>query len=127
MAEIVIRVPMAPPSTLSINSRAHHMEKYRDTKMMREAARLATLQAVTGGQPVPVSIAVWKIGFTIAWGKGRKSVDDDNAFSMCKAMRDGVADALGVDDRFFRQAGIVQRRDPEGIGNTVIRIAPEES
>jgi crossover junction endodeoxyribonuclease RusA len=75
-----------PAKVLWPNGRpAHWAEKARAVKSARKAAWAAALAA--GVKSLPAS--------------GRYAIDADNAVSSLKASLDGIADALGVDDRTF--------------------------
>jgi len=74
--------------------------KARRVKLHRTRARLRTLEAIghlyhAQGRAVPSFTGYTLAHFfpTAAWR------DDDNADAACKAYRDGIADALGIDDR----------------------------
>lgn len=54
--------------------------------------------------------------------KGEKSKDIDNLIASCKATLDGIALALGVDDRYWQVHTVAQVRDPEGIGYVAITL-----
>ncbi len=115
-------IPGTPPREVSPNARVHWRVKARHTKAYRETAYLATV-AVTrapfaGDGPIVVNV-------TYAWEKGRQRMDDDNAWSLFKAGRDGIADALGVNDKAFRCGEVEQVRDPEGRGFTVVELWQE--
>lgn len=71
--------------------------KYRIGKAHREWARLATLaaKAPKADPEGRVSIAI------TVHPKTRNAVDADNASASFKNYADGIADALGVDDRTF--------------------------
>jgi len=54
-----------------------------------------------------------------------RALDGDNLAGALKAVRDGVADALGIDDRNPRVTWLVdQRRGPAGVVIEVFRGAP---
>ncbi len=53
--------------------------------------------------------------------KTRRLPDDDNCLAMCKAYRDGIADALGVDDKRFVSHPFVSDKPVTG-GAVEIRI-----
>ena len=121
---LTIRVPAQPPAEISANSRAHHMEKYRINRDLRLMAKIAAMDAINATPHEFPDAPRYHVAVTIAWGKRRKRQDDDNAHIACKSMLDGIADALGVNDRRF-DVDVAQRRDPEGIGHVVVRIAPQ--
>ena len=66
------------------------------TKVHRQRAKLVTLEAMgmLKGKPVP-SFTGYTLEFRHAMRRRR---DDDNLAASCKAYRDGIADALGIDD-----------------------------
>lgn len=91
-----------PDRKLSPNGRSHWAGKSRLTKNARKLAKLLTLDALgrhyhAQGLPVPAFV-----GYTLAhYFPTAAYRDDDNADAACKAYRDGIADALGIDDRHF--------------------------
>lgn len=85
-----------PPAVLSPNSRAHWSRRHRASKAYRQTcallARAARLQ-------VPESARLeLRIEFV---PPDRRLRDDDNLVAAFKAGRDGLADALGIDDTRF--------------------------
>lgn len=89
-----------PDRKLSPNGRCHWSGKSRLTKNARKLAKLATLQAIAHtyhvwDRPVP-AFAGYSLAHYFPTAARR---DDDNADAACKAYRDGIADALGMDDR----------------------------
>lgn len=89
-----------PSRDLSPNGRLHWAGKSRLTKNARRLAKLLTLEALghachAPGLPVP-AFAGYSLAHYFPTAARR---DDDNADAACKAYRDGIADALGIDDR----------------------------
>lgn len=88
-----------PDRALSPNARGHWAKKARAVRIAREAAWALTLEALKGRVPnlgdEPVGLN-WKFH-----PKTANRVDDDNCLASCKAYRDGIADALGVNDANF--------------------------
>jgi Holliday junction resolvase RusA-like endonuclease len=84
-----------PPKELSPNARKHWAAKAKAAKKYRHEAFVITRQA---GIVInwPGDIHLW-IKF---YPPDRRRRDDDNI--TIKNARDGIADALGVDDRRFR-------------------------
>ena len=84
-------------SRLSPNARTHWAVKAKASKACRQIAFWQTKEAKAkvdwGGV-----IHVW-IDF---YPPDRRSRDDDNLISAFKPYRDGIADALGLDDKRFR-------------------------
>lgn len=96
--EVRIVLPW-PDKDLSPNGRANPFAKARKTKAAREAAYYVTRQAL-GRQR-----SAWTGVVFLHWDfrpKTRNKVDDDNAEGSCKAYRDGIAQALGIDDSNFK-------------------------
>ena len=85
-----------PSASLSPNARVHWATRSRAAKKHREWARLATqamgIKALTNRLDVVIT----------AYPPSRRRMDDDNLIGRCKAYRDGIADALGVDDSRFQ-------------------------
>jgi hypothetical protein len=85
---------------LSPNARCHWTAKARHTKTHRNQAKLVALSAL-GGQSAP-AFSGYTLTFFFPDARRR---DDDNAAAACKAYRDGIADALRVDDHTLALAG----------------------
>lgn len=84
-----------PPSALSSNARGHWAKKARATAKYRDDARLCTLATkprVPDGD---------EIALTIRFVPPHNRFDRVNYPAMIKAGLDGIADALGVNDRRF--------------------------
>jgi hypothetical protein len=79
-----ITIPLRLDSML--NLRLHHMSKHRKVKAQREAAIV-----VPRGTPVPCTVQLTRIA--------PHKLDGDNLQGAFKALRDGIAARLGVDDR----------------------------
>lgn len=101
MTPVVIDLPF-PAKPLWPNGRAHWAEKARAVKSHREWARIAALAsgANWSGFKDGVSLAV------TVHPKTRHPIDRDNCVASLKSYIDGLADALGVDDRTFNTPSI---------------------
>jgi crossover junction endodeoxyribonuclease RusA len=84
-----------PPKELSPNARTHWAKKSKAAKAYRAACYLLTKQA---GVIAPEGQLLFDIEFC---PPDRRLRDDDNCLAAMKSGRDGIADALGVDDRRF--------------------------
>lgn len=102
MSAIELTLPW-PPRALSPNARTHWRAKAPIAKAYKEACWALTLEA---GLVVPDSpkIALWLDFFP----PDRRARDDDNMVASFKHGRDGVALALGIDDKRFRCFPYVQ-------------------
>lgn len=90
-----------PPKVLSPNARAHWATKSKAAKAYRSACFLLCVQA---GLVVPADRALLSLEFI---PPDRRRRDDDNCVAAFKSGRDGVAQALGIDDsRFVTQLQI---------------------
>lgn len=93
-----------PDKRLSPNARLHWAAKSPVKALAREDARkvtfgamqkhLATQAHFEGDDPLPMTVKFYP--------PDRRHRDDDNMIGAFKAARDGIADALGVNDRRFR-------------------------
>jgi crossover junction endodeoxyribonuclease RusA len=117
---VTVTIPMTIPPGLSPNARTHWAQRSRLVREARTAAYYAARkERVELGQPAgPLVLHV-----LIAWEARRRVQDDDNAWAGLKAFRDGLADALGVDDRHMTCGSITQTKDPDKRG--YIKIALE--
>lgn len=91
---MIIDLPW-PAKPLHPNRRPHRMEKARATKKARGEARLVASKY----GPLKAEAATMLVTFS---PPGNYGYDDDNLMASIKAYRDGIADALGVNDRIFR-------------------------
>lgn len=90
-----------PSKWLNPNERIHWRRKCSLTFSHKNKAFWVTRAELPAAGPMPVFE-----GYTLAfWHKTNRRRDDDNCSAMCKAYRDGVAQALGVDDSSLRQMG----------------------
>ena len=92
-----------PPKALSPNARSHWSKKAPIAKAYKQACWALTKEA---GITVPDSpkLALW-LDF---YPPDRRARDDDNMIASFKHGRDGVALALGIDDKRFRTFPYVQ-------------------
>lgn len=85
-----------PPKELSPNARVHWAKKSATAKRYRLACHVLTRQS---GIVAPEGVVSLVLTFC---PPDRRRRDDDNCLSSMKAGRDGIADALGIDDSRFR-------------------------
>ena len=92
-----------PDKRLSPNARTHWAAKAKVTRDARYNAKYLTLNAigVAGTFPAPRPDAKLNVSFTFH-PKDKRRRDIDNLISATKAHRDGIADALNVNDSMFR-------------------------
>jgi crossover junction endodeoxyribonuclease RusA len=94
-----------PDKGLSPNARLHWAPKAKLKAEARTIAGWTTIELLRG-QSVAATIAITspdKIPMTITFYPPDKRLrDDDNMVGSFKSYRDGIADALGVDDRRFK-------------------------
>lgn len=94
---MTITLPL-PSRKLWPNARIHWRSRHTLTKAHRARAKIATHYEI-GNDPLPYS------SYTLAfYFADRRKRDDDNAAASCKAYRDGIADALGIDDHNLRMS-----------------------
>lgn len=108
-----------PAKILWPNGRGHWAAKARAVKTARQSAWAAALAA--GVKSLPVDG-----GFSIAvtvYPKTRNLIDADNAVASLKASLDGLADALGVDDRTF-ETPTISFGEPVKGGRMTLTVFP---
>lgn len=86
-----------PPKELSPNARVHWSKKSKAAKSYRAACRYLFLQANVATPETTGRLHLWLSFFP----PDRRHRDDDNMIAAFKSGRDGIADALGIDDRRF--------------------------
>jgi len=108
MAEsLCVPVPLCLP-LLTPNLRLHWAARARATQIQRGMAYLCAKLALNAATwpDLPYSVPFAgrvRLDVTVYPLPRMKTHDDDNAWIACKAYRDGLADALGLDDKQFRQ------------------------
>ncbi len=109
-----------PDPALSPNARSRtYHKKARYAKLARADAGWATKAA-----KVPPAPPEGPIALRIVWHPPtRRKIDDDNMVARFKAARDGIADALGVDDNRF--APTYEWGEPVKGGKVIVTIASE--
>lgn len=115
MEHFYVTIPMVPPRELSPNRRVHWRVRNDAVQTMRMAAKGATTVALDGA-PANLYGDAFDLDMQVFWPKRRKRMDVDNVVASCKACIDGIADALGIDDRHLGELRIRQGRDPDGDG-----------
>ena len=109
-----------PVPELSPNKRLHHMALHRFKKAAREEGFWATRQAI-GNAKFHHDGTSDVLLRQVAHPPANYRYDRDGIDARLKAHRDGIADALGVNDRFFRPTGI-EWGEPISGGRVVITI-----
>lgn len=95
-------LPLAiPASILAPNGRPNWAKKHSATKRHRASAKLLTQSALTTLFPAGTLPAFTGYTLTFHYPDLRRR-DDDNASASTKAYRDGIAEALGIDDHTLR-------------------------
>lgn len=95
-----------PLSALSPNSRVHRTEVGKAKSIYRNIATIEAKQARIRRNIYKPDIKAHiescggKLPITITFCP-RRAMDDDNIIASFKAGRDGIADALGIDDNLF--------------------------
>ena len=124
---ILIELPW-PQSELSPNARVHRMVRAVAVKKARADAYALTKQALANAAPSVLmdlagiaasggAVALW-IDF---YPPSRRHYDDDNLVAQFKSARDGIADALGINDRKFRSLPFLRSETHPG-GKVVVRV-----
>lgn len=108
-----------PPAACSPNARTHWTKKSRAAKAYRTTCHMLAKQA---GIQAPQGGALLMLEFV---PPDRRRRDDDNLLAMFKAGRDGLADALGIDDNVFATQIRVSKATIKG-GAVRVRIQPIE-
>lgn len=108
-----------PHKDLSPNSRVHWSKRAKASQQARADAKLlAILAGWTVGCVPDGRLHLW-ITFH---PPTRMMPDDDNMLSRFKPQRDGIADALGIDDKRFVSHPLVSHEVRKG-GQVVVRLS----
>jgi hypothetical protein len=115
VSSLTVTIPGTIDRRLSPNGRAHWRAVRPLQRERKESAyqwtRVERMEQGYIGMVPPLVL-----DFTIGWEKGRKRMDDDNAKASMKAIIDGIAEALDVNDKHITVGTLTQERDPAGAG-----------
>jgi len=115
---IIVKLPW-PDRILPPNSRAHHMARAKAAREARAWAKTLT-QAEFTNLKMPYQDNDIPLSFTFCFPDARER-DSDNLNSMMKAARDGIADALGINDSRFWPTKQLRGPQVDG-GKVIVRI-----
>lgn len=108
-----------PPAQLSPNARSHWGAKSRYAKAYRYQCKILTLQSRISAPDGDIHLQL-----TFCPPDSRRR-DDDNCLASFKSGRDGIADALKVDDNRFQTTFALG--EPRKGGAVLVSIAGEVS
>lgn len=111
-----------PPRDLHPNARIHWARKAKATKL----SRLATKIIVKAGGWTAAELPEGRLHLWFDfYPPDKRKRDDDGLLSSMKAARDGIADALGIDDSRFISHPYVKDETRKG-GEVRVRITGAE-
>jgi crossover junction endodeoxyribonuclease RusA len=103
MTAVTITLPW-PPRALSPNARTHWRKKAPIAKAYKQACWTLTKESKIALPESAGRLALW-LDF---YPPDHRARDDDNMIASFKSGRDGIALALGIDDKRFRTFPYVQ-------------------
>ena len=107
-----------PDRALHPNARGHWSKRAKATKAARAGAHVLAIEAGWNRLTLPPGrLHLW-IDF---YPPDRRKRDDDGLLASMKAARDGIADALGIDDARFVSHPYVRDEVRKG-GEVLVRI-----
>ena len=125
MNDVTITIPAVIDAAITPNnipvSRGGMMKKHR----LQQEIKATTMWAVKGADIDVYPFPPWVLHYVIAWPKGRKMLDDDNAKASLKYVQDGIAEEIGVDDRYIRVGTVTQVRSGDRSGYIKVAIESE--
>lgn len=124
---LTIRIPAVIHRELTPNGRAHWRTKHRLEQELKAITYYAFRRQIDLTDPVACfQTALWPLtlDYVVARGKGRQPMDDTNIKAGLKYLEDGIATALGIDDKHFRVGTVEQIRDMDGVGYVDVTIRP---
>lgn len=108
-----------PPAACSPNARGHWSKKSKAAKRYRADCHLLTLLAKIKRPEGEVLLVLEFVP------PDKRKRDDDNLVAMFKSGRDGLADALGIDDSIFATQVRISKETTKG-GAVRVRIEAVE-
>jgi crossover junction endodeoxyribonuclease RusA len=117
---LTIRIDLTPDASLNPNrSNGRHWAARTKAKADLEWATIQGIGPYRWDVPEPPLT----VRFTVAWEKGRKTMDGDNLLASLKPCIDVIAWQLDINDKHFRFAPIEQTRDPDGRGYMTVTLS----
>lgn len=103
---ITFSIGMTPDQALSPNSRVH----WRTRHLASKQQRLIAFSSVAHDEKISDVRTDGDIyvEYEVQWAGRRRRMDDDNLIAALKPIRDGVADALGGDDKLWITRKVTQ-------------------
>lgn len=117
-----------PLPALNPNSRGHWSKKARAADMYRYTCKLASIEAIQkSGHDTGALQELVKAGgdihvFLDFYPPNRRARDDDNIIAAFKSGRDGLADALNIDDQHFRTHPFLHRDEVVHMGQVRVVV-----
>lgn len=100
MSTLTVALPW-PPKMLSPNARPHWAALAKTKKRYRHAC--ATLALEAGARSFSMGMGGTSLSVHLEFiPPNKRERDEDNLIASCKTLYDGLADALGIDDKHFR-------------------------
>lgn len=107
-----------PDKRLSPNARVHWSKRSGAARLARHLGAITALEAGCKGWALPDG----RLHLYVTFHPPTKLLpDDDNMLARFKPYRDGIADALGIDDKRFISHPLVSTEVRKG-GQVVVRI-----
>ena len=125
---LTIRVPSQPERVLSPNAprQTHWATQARERTAQRAAWGWAAVEALDPYGQRPHFTGPVRCRITVYRGKGRKPMDADNLLATMKAGIDQLQTAgVVANDNQLSFLPVVQERDPDGIGYTLVELSAE--
>lgn len=108
-----------PSKDLSPNARVHWSKRSGASRLARYLAAVTALEAGCKRWPLPEG----RLHLWVTFHPPTKRLpDDDNMLARFKPYRDGIADALGIDDKRFVSHPLVSTEVRKG-GQVVVRLS----
>lgn len=113
-------LPKPGPAANPNGNRAHYFKISKERKKTREQAKALTLHVWRNAVERPQYPDKFT-SYRYIWNYyGTQLPDDDNIIARCKSIKDGVCDALGINDRNLRNHGVTFIRDKQTQGTVTI-------
>ena len=115
-----IVLPKPGPAANPNGNRAHYFKISKERKKTRGLAKAYTIHVWRNAVERPQYPDQFT-SYRYIWNYyGTQLPDDDNIIARCKSIKDGVCDALGINDRNLRNHGVTFIRDKQTQGTVTI-------
>lgn len=122
MRSVTIRIPATIAREITPNGYSCTRGGFYKRRQLQAELKEVTMQVMQAYCLADKIDLPWQLDYTVAWGRNRKAMDDDNIKASLKYVQDGIAERSGVNDKHMTIGTVDQIRDPDKVGYIEVTI-----